>query len=499
MNVALLQDDKLPNNYDKMDIKHYDERDKFTKYSPLITLLLMSIGPMTNLVQITCETVDLLLVSFKFKDDPNSNAVNLYGYCNIIVQVSIYWGMFFLQVITCIVPKLIGEGKHEVATQAVVDCYRGAFIFGLVFPSGFYFCIKPIIKFIGCPDDMIQEALEFTYPPLFGMFIVIIFNLTIGFFLAIGNSVNSALTRIAGNVLQSCLFTPLLLFAFNCSTKWIRSTMIWSQIVVLSILLPLIFTGKFSIKPNVRMLIRPFTRDFFKGLLMGVPVIFTFVCAAVPPTLILQRLTTALPNDSKQIASSFAVFNRIFAYCVGTPLIFNMAFITVGNEAFGSRNFKRLLKYYMWAIILGIGCALIFEPILLLKPEMVAKLFLYTEKEIEIAKKLLTIPFYTLIIQPMLYSSNSLLVSLGRPFTATICSAIQLCALIVGILFIPNIFQDDPYKILYVYPMADITMLVTYGIMLIYPLISLRREIKKDESMLSIMSLPQSSIESLVQ
>ncbi|OHT08361.1 hypothetical protein TRFO_23194 [Tritrichomonas foetus] len=479
MDSALI-DENNSQSYDSMatQCNQHSELDRFTKYSPLTTLLIMTIGPLMNLVQITCETVDMLQVSIRYKNDPTSNAMNLYGFCNVIVQTSIYAGLAFFQIITCYVPKFIGERRHDTATQFTADCYRGSFLFFSIFPFGFYFALKPFLKFVGCPPELFQEAIEFTLWPIFGMFVVVFFNLTIGFFLAIGQSGYSAMTRILANVLQSCIYTPVLLFAIKCTTKWIRSSMIFSQVTILSIIIPLIFCGKFSIKPTLRMLIRPFTKEFPKSLLTGFPVLITFICIALPPTLILKQLTTSVVDKAKEIASVFAVFNRLSSYCAGTPQIFFYSFITCGSEAYGSKNYKRLFSYFGWAILLSTCVVLCFEPLIVLKSDVIAGIFLYTDKEIEIAKILLPIPFYTLFLQPLENACNAFLIVIGKPLYAMFCSTMQMLCLTVGSQILPKIFKEDPYKVMSVYPLTDLILLVVYGVMMIPPLIRIRREMK---------------------
>ena len=471
---------------DKTGVVHGDERDKFTKHSALVTLLLMCIGPLTTLIQVTAETLDMWEATVAFKDRPDAKVATLYGFCNAVVQTTIYLGLYFYQVITCVVPKLIGEGEHEKATQATVDCYRGSFLLGMIFPIGFYFCIRPFLRFVGCTEDLLEEGVYFVLPPTVGMFVVMWFNLTIAFFLSIGSPGFSALTRIIGNSLQSGFYTPILLFALHCSTRFIRLPMILSQATLELVAIPLIFSGKFSIKPHLNMLFKPFTKEFFRGLLLGLPVIFQYLCVVLPPTLILNSMTKNIPEDKDPIGSSFGVNNRLLSYANGFQLIFTMALITVGSEAYGSKSYKRMFKYFGWALLFMLIICSILEPFLVLKPEWFSKIFLHDPHEIEVSKKIIPVPNYSLIAQPLNNGMNALLVIMRYPLLALFVQALQMIFLCVGSKVLPIIFKDDPYKIMLIYPITDFTLVFAYLIMLIYPLVKLRKQIREDKERLLI-------------
>ncbi|OHT08381.1 hypothetical protein TRFO_23142 [Tritrichomonas foetus] len=464
------------------------EKLKFTKHSPLVTLLLFSIGSATNLIQVTGEAVDQFLVSERWKNDPENSPMHLYGFCNIVIQTYVYMGIYFGQVALSSVPKLIGAGLRDEAAQFAADTYRCAWITSLLFPIGFYFVIKPFVTFVGCPEDSIQDAIYFCLPPTIGMIVIVSFNLTIAVLMSIGRADLAAFLRCSAYIFQSGFITPILLFVIKITLEWIRSSMVWAELLFTSVFLYLIFGGKLTLKPKFSMLIKKFHPKFPHGLALGLPKIFSFLCLALPPTIILQCLTSAVPEHSKSIAAVFGVFNRMSTYVNSFPAIFTTALLSVGTHAYGRKDIMRLEKYVLWTLLLSTSLNIIFELVMTLCPRFVAGIFLHNEMELKLSETILKIPFLTAFIQPFIFTCNMLLIILGRSIIALCMSGLQTVSLCVGCKIIQKLFPSSPYNVMYIYNFTDVMLAVSYLFVMIYPIKKMREEHKESTTTTSMLS-----------
>ena len=101
-----------------------EENKRFTEHSALVTLLIMSIGPLSLLVQAIGEALDMLLITKRFKDSPDSHAIEIIGFTGQIIGFSLYVGLFFGQAICSRVSSLIGSGDRSSASHFYVLLYQ---------------------------------------------------------------------------------------------------------------------------------------------------------------------------------------------------------------------------------------------------------------------------------------------------------------------------------------------------------------------------------------
>lgn len=105
-----------------------EENERFSKHGPFLNLLILSVGPMLTLIGMSIlDSVDLMMISHRFKKDPDSFAVQIIGIGFFIQKICMYIGMFLQQSIMVRVSSLIGEMKRDEACQLIVDILRISF------------------------------------------------------------------------------------------------------------------------------------------------------------------------------------------------------------------------------------------------------------------------------------------------------------------------------------------------------------------------------------
>ena len=83
---------------------------------------------------------------------------------------------------------------------------------------------------------------------------------------------------------------------------------------------------------------------------------------------------------------------------------------------------KRLVQTMIWAFVISFSLYFVFSPILVCFPTKIAKIFLHDHLELQIAKMILPIPFYTAPLQGICIICQMTYVIVGKPILALIPS-----------------------------------------------------------------------------
>ena len=458
------------------------EYEKFMKYSPLVTLMIMTLAPLTMFLQALGETIDMMMISKRFANEPDLHAIEIIGFSTNAFDILTYIGMFFGQALIVKVSSLIGEGERDQATLLTIDMIRIGFLFTIIFAICFNFAIKPLIKFVGCPDNMVDSTYKMMIPLLVGSPILTLFAISFSFLQSIGSSIPSALEKLAAFALQSGIFTPLLLFGFKTSTTFMRFSVVLSQFVVSGITFFLIFKGKFSLKLPIKYLFGKFCKETPNALLLAFPLIIQLMGFELPPILILKSLTAANPDASKIIGGAFGVFIKVFGLLTSLLPSIGSGYLSCATHAFGYGNMKRLISYFFWALLFGFLVSLIPVPIMIFKPRLIAQLFLTDEDELALAEKILPIPFYTSWLSALAIILAMTQLVVGKPLFSLLPNFIQVIIQCVGCQIAAKIFKnEDSLKIMYIYNISDVIVIALHLIFMIYPIKIIRKKVKESQ------------------
>ncbi|OHS95083.1 hypothetical protein TRFO_38729 [Tritrichomonas foetus] len=457
------------------------EKQRFTKHSALVTLLIMSIGPLSLIVQAVGEILDMYMITQRFKNDPDSHAVEMLGFSGGVGQVYGYIGMYFGQALTTKISALIGSGNRKSASKIVTDVIYLSVLSALIFSCAFVFVIRPFLSFLGTPDYLLSDTFKFIIP---GLVMSPLTNLcTVGqyFLQSIGNSIFSGGVKLACYILQLGLFSPLFLFAFKVNTTFMKLGSICASMVVGLGLIYLIFKGKFSLKPDFKNLLGNFSRETPGALLSAFPLIVAFFAFFLPPTLILQSLTSNDKVHSKEIGGVFAVFTNLNTFNQAIPGAFVQGFLSAGTHAWGANDPVRCVKLFLWTLAFIFPLLFIVSVTVIPGKTVIAKAFLDDAKEIEIAEKLLPIPFYTSPLNGITVLLSMTMIVVGKPLLAFIPQLLQVLILTIGCKILSSAYKSDPTKIMYIYNINDITVFVISLALLVIPVLQVRKKIKSND------------------
>lgn len=458
--------------------KNDEENQRFTKHSAFVTLLIMSIGPFSLLIQAVGEMIDMLMITKSYKNQPNSHAIEIIGFTGQIIGFSLYVGLFFGQAICARVSSLIGSGDREAASHLISDSIYLCILISFIFSSIFVFIFKPLLLFLGTPEDMIYPTFKFLVPIYIALPLTSLVYLTQYYLQSIGSSILSGLIKVAVYVLQLGIFSPLFLFGFKVSTTFMKLGNIFANIIVAIGMLILMYRGKFSLKLKFSDLFSSFHPEIKKALLSASPLILTYLVYSIPQILILQTLTSAAKNFAKEIGGVFAVYTKLVGITQEIPGAFSQSFLSTGTHAWGSQDPKRLIRLTLWTLLLSSSLTFAVSFIIIRNKTMISEAFLDIELEIKLAERMIPIPFYTAPLVGFSMTIAFLMIIIGKPIFAFFPQLIQMVILCGGCKLIAKNNKDDVTKIMYIYNISDITLLGINIILLFIPIMEIKKKLK---------------------
>ena len=121
-------------------------------------------------------------------------------------------------------------------------------------------------------------------------------------------------------------------------------------------------------------------------------------------------------------------------------------------------------------------------PILVFKTEWPCRIWLSGSDELDLAKKLIRIPFYTNTLIPLNFACVNFLLAMKRAFTSLLLTVIR-GGLYVGYTFILYYTRhDNPERMMYAYNMDDCTLFLMSWICVLPQLIKVYKEAKATQS-----------------
>lgn len=462
---------------DESLIANEDENQRFTKHSPLITLLIMSIGPLSLLFQAVGEAIDMLLITKRFQKSPDSHAIEIIGFTGQIIGFSLYVGLFFGQAICARVSSLIGSGDRSSASHLVSNAILLCVIVSIFFAIVFIFLFKPLLQFLGTPDYMIESTIKFLMPIYSAIPVTSLVYIAQYYLQSIGNSILSGLIKVSVYILQLCVFSPLFLFGLKVSTTFMKLGNVISNAIVAIGMMILMYKGKFSLKLSFKDVFSKFHPEIKQAIVSALPLLLSYLVYSLPQILILQTLTSTAKEYAKEIGGVFAVYTRLIAIVAEFPGAFSQSFLSTGTHAWGSSNPKRLIKLALWTILLSTVFTFIISSLIIFNKTAICKAFLDNNDEIKLAEKMIPIPFYTATLQGISMPISLLMIIVGKPLLAFIESLVQMIILCGGCKLIAAWNKNDVTKIMHVYNISDLIYLALNLIFLAFPIIAIKKKL----------------------
>lgn len=455
------------------------EQERFEKRSPLVTLLIFAIGPLMFNTGISFhDAFDLFLISLRYKED---HALQVVGFASLVRFLCLCVAIYFSQALITKIGGLMGAKKMDAAVQVVTDLFRLGFLTMCVVPVMFYFAAKPMLIFMNCDEATAEEGRAYLTPLLIAMPFITIFQMSCGFLQSEGRSILCGAMQLTGFALNCGVLSPIMLFGVRVNLSLAGLSFALSQSLVGIVLMFFIFGGKFGLKPTWRSWCKPFMKDSFHGMLLALPFLVNVLAATLPPMLLLTMMMKAAGEAGNQpeVGAVFPVFIKLNSAINSVSIGFCQGFLGAGSYANGAQNFRRLLHLFLILCALTWFYHAVLMPILVFKTEWPCSIWLTKKEDLDLAKKMVRIPFYTNTLIPLNFALVNFLLCMKKPLVALALTIVRGGLYVAYTFILYRTGKDNPIRMMYAYNMDDSTLFLLGILAVLKPFIEVCKKVRE--------------------
>lgn len=451
---------------------------------PLITICNLMIGPIIS--QVTGALygiINSIWVSKKLGERGLSavaTEITLEG-------IGRAFGYFLMIAGSTKISQLFGKKQFDEATQVACDLLRFTIVCGIIVPV----CILPahntMCKWYNASEETTRLGFQYILPLCACSVLTCISLCCQGFLQAEGRTMLIGIIDLISLIIASFGLCPLLLFGLNCGICSASIATVAADAVPGIVLVILYFKGKFGIQPKWRQLLKPFSKNTWPALVVGLSQLVSNLSGCIPGIPIRNLIGRSCSNGREYdlAMSGFNVLCRVYQFAVCICIAVTTGFIPPASYAHASQNDKRFIRLSFHAAWINFSWSAIVTTLALVIPRQISLIFGKGEDYLAYAVPILRNSNYTGFLRWIQFNSQAMLQALQRGWQAMIVS---LMSNFVGylvfayILFYTN--KHDVKRLMYLYS-CTIAFGTVVGIgLLIYPMIKLYKKSKKQREMI---------------
>jgi len=423
----------------------------------LPTVLSLSAGPLVS--QITTALygiVDTMWISAAI-GDRGMAAVSTFNNFDTISRI---FGNFLFVSASSMISSLFGSGKGEDAGRLYVDLIKVAFICAAIVPLIFIPLTRPIGRWFGATEEIIELGRSYVNPLLGSAIIPCLYLLSCGCLQSEGRSWTFAIMQITSCFLNMLLFDPLFLFGFKMGIKGAAWATVMAELCPTIVVMYMYFSGKLGIKPKFSYFLAPFSENTMKAVKIGMSQLMYLLSMIIPGIIMRKFLSMTCETDEiyTNVMAGFNTMLRVYLILNTVLLSMVQAFIPSAGFAFGAKRYRRvlfLLSHCLWISVSWILFCMIFTVGF---PRWCSAIFSKSPKYLDWSEVILRNSTLMSFLSPVINLTQALLQALQLGGRATVMSLITHMAqlpILAAILYYTG--PNNPSRMFYAYSIQVFT------------------------------------------
>ena len=344
--------DQEPEPNDPID----DEKEQFRLGGrpPFQTILHLIVGPLLSQIVQSCYG---LMGSFWVSKTIGHKGMTCMSIVIVVEFIVTALAQYFNVSMSTRISYLFGRNLKKECAQVVVDIFRFCIIFGILTPAILIPCVKPLMRWYGGNDEIVEMCFEYLVIALCCSSITYTYLSLCGLLQAMGNSLIYGICQLCSSLLNMFVFDPLFLVALHSGMWGVPIAACLSNLCPTIVVYICLFCGKFTVKPKFVLYIRKFNMNSFDALRVALSQLIANLAGSLP-ALFLSKLITAASTRAgnyTEVMASWNVMDRIYVFAISVCNGLNQGFLPAASYAFGRNRIPRLGKMYL--ITIGLGTA----------------------------------------------------------------------------------------------------------------------------------------------
>lgn len=328
-----------------------------------------------------------------------------------------------------LVSRSLGEQDDESANAYSITSIAASLILGgLITLFGLLF-LDNIVYALGSTDTIFPYARDYAQIILIGSPIMCCSFVLNNLLRAQGKAQLSMIGLAIGGIINIAL-DPLLIYTFNMGISGAAWATIISQFISLVILAYLLLSSQSTLKIKINKSIFNI-KNYIRIFIIGFPSLCRQGLASIG-TIMLNRY--AKPFGDSAI-SAMSIASKVFMFLLCLVLGIGQGFQPVAGYNYGSKHYSRVKESFWFTFKSSLIVICIASIICMIFAPQIMNMFIKNDLDvIDIGTKAIRYQCIAMIFLPVSVTTNMLLQSIGKSFSATVLSCFRQ-----GIFFIPLI------------------------------------------------------------
>ena len=445
-----------------------EEAERLGGSSPLVTLILLSLGPfVSQIMGALYGIIDTIWIANAI-GDIGMTAISTYSNFDTINRA---FGYFLSSGASSMISSLIGSKKGNEAGQLISDLIRVSFIFGIIIPICFVPLTTPIAHWFGASDEVIDLGLKYVLPLLYYSFVTCLYLLACGCLQAEGRYMLYSIIQVVACIINLGILDPIFLYGFKTGIVGVPWATIITEFFAAFYIFYNYYKGKFGIKPQFNDLFKSFSPYSYTALKIGSSQ-FIFMLSLALPGILMRKIVSLTCKTEKIYNDVMAGYNTLIRLyvvisSVGASIV--MGFVPAASYSFGAKLIKRVLSLFYHGSWISISWCLICMIFSVFFSKFTSSIFSHTTSYLEWSSIILKNSTYLAFLIPFPIMIQGLLQSMQYGILATILSSItQLVPLPLFSYILYQFYPNNPGKIFLAYTFQQLFGAI-FSLILGYP------------------------------
>ncbi|WP_207916769.1 MATE family efflux transporter [Iodobacter fluviatilis] len=351
-----------------------------------------------------------------------------------------------------IISRHLGAKQQEEASRVFSASLLLAASSAIIISALFLIFRPAIYALLAVPHHFIPEADSYLVPVLIFSVIGFISNQITESFRASGNPKAMMQVLSTGSVLN-IVFDALFIFVF----KWGVAGAAWATACAMALALLLALQlqrkGDNAAKFKPQYLISKL-KIYTDIISFGMPVLLSHGGFSIIMAISVYSISIVIPEQSATLISAHGILMRCYMFLFLPIIGMMIALQTLSAFNYGARQFKRVQKAYISALICSTAWGLIVTALLCFNTEWLLQLFTQNQEIITEGNKIAAICFLGILASGVCMMSSGLFQGMGKALPAMLLDAARTYILLIPLIFILPIFFHST-GIWISFPIAD--------------------------------------------
>jgi Na+-driven multidrug efflux pump len=365
------------------------------------------------------------------------------------------------------IASLFGQGRGDDAAQIPSDLNRLSILFGFVTSGILIPIVKPLLRWVDTPEDIVQLSFQFFATLTAGCFITCWYCTMSGVLQSEGRTLLCGAINIGCLVLNMALFNPLYLLLFKVGIMGAALSTISSEFATMLLLELLYYSGKFGVKPLWSGLCMKFSPETWPAVKIGVSQFISNMAGSFP-AFFLRKFMSMGTADSDEFAWILSGFNaaiRFNNFSWFVLLGLNTALIPLVSYAYAAKLYGRCMRLIMWAALLMFSWSTVCWIVTTFFNKQICLMFGDEPEYIEASSKMI---YYVGLLAPLTFfrlEARAILQAMKFGTRATILSfSTDFVALFGVVTLLYYTRKNDPKRLCLAFPISQVLgSLMSFG------------------------------------